>query len=734
MRRRQWGLVPAVALVAALAGAGSASTAPPERVAEPAPVASLEPAATKKLWSELVTRRSRQARAQQANCRPLRAVFYAATDWLRLATKLAATPSPCAEYYIFVPAIVGNRTSLRPNAANRIRALGPNFHALGEIHFAAWERWVASTGSSWHAAGVTARRNMAAAGYDVSLGDTWALNELGTGVRRGNGNARANIREFLRGLYEGDGSRPTKGAALVVGFGQRTADVSLYQSTLQSWLGDTAFWTDMATYVSDWTQEVYGDVRSYAVPGAPASVRRDYLNDYLQHKLLLATAGPPAIEPARAFLRTAHSPLANAAWERDCCYGWTMVSADQMARYVSAQVHALRHFSATSGQPQDHWGFAWAPRNTTGASAADFAARTGQVLDRMAAAIRDSAQTPDPADPGSAACGPPGQNVWCNGDVEGSRLAETWKSFRTWTQAVLTFGPAQTVQAGTPSGPMTIALATASGLPVTSTTPVTLTLSSSSPLGTFSTSPAGPWTSTLSLTIPPGTTTGVAFHYLDTRAGTHTLTASAAGVTAWTQTVTVAPGPVASLRVTPRRVTVSARRSQRFVATGVDAHGNAVEVSAGWSLPRPALGTLEPTTGSATTFTAGRALGTGSIVATALTEAGPISAGAALRVQPGRLRVRSIRYRGRARSLLVSVNTVDVRGQAISGARVMLLFRRDGGRHVSRRPLTGPAGRVTFAIPARRGRCFTAIVRNVTAKGFMWDARTPRNRFCRRAR
>ena len=339
------------------------------RTAEPAPVASLEP---RQDGGALAPARRLAAAAaqQQTDCRPLRGVFYAATDFLRLATKLAATPSPCAEYYISVPPLVSDKTLPRPNAAPRIRALGPNFHAMAEIHFATWTRWVASTGSSWHTAGVTARQRMAAAGFDVAQGDTWVFNELTTAVRRGTGNARANVREFLRGLYEGDGSRPTRGAVFVIGFGQRSSDVSLYQTNLQNWLADSAFWTDMNTYVSDWTQEAYGDVRSWAVPGAPTSVRRDSLNDYLQHKLVLAGAGPPEIETARAYLRATYSPLANAAWERDTGYGWTMVSAQQMAGYVSAQVHALRYFSATTGQSRDHWGFAWAPRNAAGIPAA----------------------------------------------------------------------------------------------------------------------------------------------------------------------------------------------------------------------------------------------------------------------------------------------------------------------------------------------------------------------------
>ena len=469
---------------------------------------------------------------------------------------------------------------------------------------------------------------MAAAGYDVSRGDSWALNEASTAVRRGTGNARANLREFLRGLYEGDGTRPTRGAVLVVGFGQQTADLSLYQSTLQNWLADSAFWTDMSTYVSDWSQEVYGDVRSYAVPGVPTSVRRDYLNDYLQHKLVLANAGPATIETARAFLRATFSPLANAAWERDTGYGWTMVPAEQMASYVSAQVHALRYFSATTGQAQDHWGFAWAPRNAAGIPAAEFTARTGLILDRLAAAIRDSATTVDPADPGSAACGPPGQNLWCTGDVAGASLAEAWKSFRSWTQSSLAFGSQpQTLAAGVPSAAIALSLTTSSGLPVTTPTELAVTLSTSSPQGGFATSPAGPWTPTLGLTIAAGTGTVPAFYYRDTRAGSHVLTASAAGASSGTQTITVTPGPVAALAVKPATATVRAGMPQRFVVSGTDAHGNAAPVpTATWSVVPSALGTVGSTTGAVTTFRAGRTPGGGAVVATVATEAGTLTA------------------------------------------------------------------------------------------------------------
>ena len=725
-----WGI--SVGLAFALAGASGsagAGTAPPRRAVEPAPVASLEPEKTNELWRRLVA--SPRPAQLQTDCRPLRGVFYAATDFLRLATKLAATPSPCAEYYISVPPLVSDKTLPRPNAAPRIRALGPNFHAMAEIHFATWTRWVASTGSTWHTAGVTARQRMAAVGFDVAQGDTWVFNELTTAVRRGTGSARANVREFLRGLYEGDGTRPTRGAVFVIGFGQRSTDVSLYQTNLQNWLADSAFWTDMNTYVSDWTQEAYGDVRSWAVTGVPTSVRRESLNDYLQHKLVLAGAGPPEIETARSFLQATYSPLANAAWERDTGYGWTMVPAQQMAGYVSAQVHALRHFSATTGQSRDHWGFAWAPRNAAGIPAAEFAAQTGLVLDRLAAAVRDSGRTPDPADPGSAACGPPGQNVWCVGDLPGASPSEAWKSFRVWTQPGLTFATApQTISAGAPSAAMSLTLGTSSGLPVTTPTPLVVTLSSSSPQGGFSTTTAGPWSSTLSLTIAAGTGTSPGFYYLDNRAGSHVLTASAFGVTSGTQPVTVTPGPVVALTVTPASATVRARASQRFAVAGADAYGNAAPVSATWSLTPPTLGLLAPSAGSATTFTALRALGSGTITASVATGVGAVSAAAGVRVAPLRLRIGSIRYRSRTSTMLITATAVDPAGRPVPRAVVSVLVRRNGRAYASPRAATGAAGRSVYRLPARRGGCFTTVIRRVSAAGFVWDGRTPRNRYC----
>ncbi len=689
------------------------------RLAEPTPVPSLEPAETEALWRKLTSQPQRRSGAL-AECRPLRAVFYAASDWLRLTTRLAASASPCAEYYVSVPPLVADKTQFRRDQASRIRALGPSFHAMAEIHFTTWNRWVASTGSSWHTAGVTARQRMAEAGYDVSRGDSWALNELTSAVRRGDGDARTNIREFVRGLYEGDGSRPTKGAVLVIGFGQRTGDVSVYQNTLQSWLADSAFWTDMSAYVSDWSQEVYGDIRAHAVPGQPTSVRREYLNDYLQHKLVLAGTGPVEIEPARAFLREAYSPLANGAWPRETAWGWTMVPFEQMAAYLSAQVNALRYFSATSAQPRDHWGFAWAPTNATGLSPGDFANQTGALLDRLAAAIRDSGDVVDPENPGSGACGP-GETL-CALDLPEAQHNEAWRSFRAWSLSTLSIGGAPpTLVAGVASPPLQLSLASAIARPTT------VTLRSSSPAGAFSASPAGPFTSTLAVSVTPGAV--VPFYYRDTRAGRATLTASATGTTQALADLSVVAGAAAQISVTPAAREIRARGETTFTAAPTDAFGNVVSTSVTWRVTPASLGTLVPRPRGAVTFRAGRMLGTGTVTATA--NGGTLAASASITVRPATLRIGAVTFRGTSRGIQVSVATVDGARRPVSRAALTIVARLDERRLARVRTVTGAAGKGRVLVPSRRG-CYTVSVTRAVAEGFIWNGKTPRNRFCRR--
>ena len=491
------------------------------------PVRSLTPAATERLWRELV-RQPRPQALRTAECRPLRAVFYAATDWFRLTTKLAATASPCGQYYISVPPLVADKSQLRANEAHRIRSLGPSFHALAEINVTGWTAWVASTGQSWYEAGVEARRRMAATGYDVTAGDTWALNELSSAVRQGTGNARANMRAFLNGLYDGDGTLPpARGTIFIAGIGQPTSDLSLYQARLQDWYEDSAFWTDVGRYAADWSQEVYGDVRHYAVPGAGREARRDLLNEYLQHQTALAAAAPAAGAAARSFLAAFSSPLANAAWRYDAAFGWTDVPVELMQDYVSAQTYALR--AAGTGR----FGYAWSPKNHTGVPAADFNAQTDALLVRLAAAIADSGDTPD------AACGA----SWCGGTLGGATATVAWRTFATWKPSRLAFTSAeQAVAPGAVSAPVTVELQTSAGTAYTAGVPVTVELTVSSPTAELAASPSGPWTPTLSVPIASGSSS-IALYVRDATAGTVTITAAAAGKLAGTQALAVGTAP-----------------------------------------------------------------------------------------------------------------------------------------------------------------------------------------------
>jgi len=577
---------------------------------------SLTPVQTAKLWHALVARRREATRttASSADCRPARLVFYAATDWLRLATTLAQYASPCAQYYVSIPPLTSDKTQPRPKQAQLIRALGPNMHALAEINYGAWNRWVQANGSDWFTAGVTARQRMATAGYDVAAGDTWALNEVSSAVRRDTGAARTNLAEFLRGLDDGGGN-PAKGVVFVIGVSQ-PGDPTAYRIALQGWLQDSTFWSTISQYVSDWLQEDYGDVRDYAVGGTSPQQRRDALVQYLGHPLALANAGGDLSAAARAFLVSTYGPLANGAWAWSSSYGWTMVNSAQMEDYVSAQTYAARALDAGAGLPADRFGFGWAPLNTIGMTSNDFGSQTAAILTRLAQAIRDSAVTVDPNDPGIGACGPPGQNLWCSTVLPGATFTTAWASFSTWTQTGAAFvNPATTMTAGTTAGPFTVQLQTG-GVVTSATTPQTLTLTTTSTRGAFSTSPTGPWTPTLTLTVPAGASSA-SFYYQDTAAGTPTLSAVLPGQPPATQTVTVVAAAPATLSLSPRAATVTGGHRQLFSASVADAYGNPSSAPVTWALTVPTLGTLAPRTGTSTTFTASAsAAGRGRVTAT----------------------------------------------------------------------------------------------------------------------
>ena len=146
---------------------------------------------------------------------------------------------------------------------------------------------------------------------------------------------------------------------------------------------------------------------------------------------------------------------------------------------------------------------------------------------------------------------------------------------------------------------------------------------------------------TLAVTLAAGTDT--TFYYQDTRAGSHTLTASAAGTTNGTQVVTVTAGPVATVAVTPAAGEVRARGLRRFTARRkghLREHRSRDPLVEGDARERS--GRSSPGNGGTATFTAGRLLRAGTVTAGAQST---ISASAAVTVIARGLRIGSIASR-----------------------------------------------------------------------------------------
>ena len=344
----------------------------------------------------------------------------------------------------------------------------------------------------------------------------------------------------------------------------------------------------------------------------------------------------------------------------------------------------------------------------------------------------DSGKPSVPEDPGSGACGPPGQSTWCAGDLADARPNEAWKSFRTWSQPALAFAtPPQTVTAGTPSAAMSLALVTSTGAPTPATTPLAVTVGSSSTSGSFSTSPAGPWTPTLGLTMPAGASTIGSFYTLDTRAGGHVLTASAQGVTSAMQPLVVSPGPAARVAVTPTTGAVRARGSRPLSATATDAFGNPAAASFRWRVIPAALGSVRPAATGTATFTARRALGRGRVLVLADTPQGTLSAEASVTVAPARLRIEPLSLRRTTTGLRVTVTAIDGARRPVSSAVVALSVTTDGRRRTTRRVSTGPSGRAPVLLAAAPRTCTTVRIVRASAAGFTWDGRERRGRVCR---
>jgi hypothetical protein len=192
--------------------------------------------------------------------------------------------------------------------------------------------------------------------------------------------------------------------------------------------------------------------------------------------------------------------------------------------------------------------------------------------------------------------------------LPGAAFTTQWAAFSTWTQTGAAFAnPPASLTAGATAGPLTVQLKTG-GVVTNATADTPVELSTTSTKGQFATSPSGPWSPVLDLLVPAGGSS-VSFYYQDTVAGTPTISATLAGQAPATQVETVVAAAPVHLQLKPRSVTVVGGTKHLFAAQVSDQFGNPSTAPVTWALAPAALGTIVPTSGDSTTFTASSSAG-----------------------------------------------------------------------------------------------------------------------------
>lgn len=384
-------------------------------------------------------------------------VFWTGADWIRLSRALADDRGPCTEYWLSIPPAAADKKALRFLQDDLVRAMG--IHPVAEMTLlegTGWANWVEQNGKTWFEAGVEFRRRMADAGYDVTAGETYLVNEFDhTTMRdaeRTDGSTipafrRSDMRDLMEGLYYGLPGMPTSAGVAEFGIAYRHQDIPFvqqYKAELQDFLSDGPFWEDVDRYIRWLAVESYGDTRLWGVPDSPRAQRRLHLQDYIFHVIELARSGGANSEIAYDVLHRKFLPLMNAGWRARggdqfqwaTGHGNTIVDEDTMKHFVSEQVYAVDDRGRFDDAPEGRLGFSWQPCNRAAATdpgcgpmTAPFNASLDRITDRIAESIHYSFRQ-DGAGP-FGACRSPDQNVdWCTGMRADAAFTDSWSHFR----------------------------------------------------------------------------------------------------------------------------------------------------------------------------------------------------------------------------------------------------------------------------------------------------------------
>jgi hypothetical protein len=405
------------------------------------------------------------ASAQTPPCaEPVEVVVWTQFNWQLLADGFAADPLPCAEYWVSIPPGAVATNLRAADIFNQIRRRGPQFHPVAEVRLgtpSGWYAWVnadVEPRRTWYDAGVEFRRKMVSAGLDVTKGETWLLNELDRSTVRDSPPAdpldpyysRADMRELIRGLYEGDTGMPPAPGAVDIGINyahQDMPDAAVYKEELKDFLLDSAFWADMDGRVRWFSKEAYPDGRKHGVPDSTRTKRRRHLEQYQFHLADLVADAPKEASVAKEFLRDTYMTMGSASWATPgpdpagrSGHGWALFPVEDMLHFVSEQVYAMRYYADAHPKfgPAGRLGFSWQPVNNNPIPpsdvlmpAAEFLAGQTAIVARLASAVKHAYASPDA--PAIDACRPPGSGEqWCNSVVPGATFTKDWLDFAYW--------------------------------------------------------------------------------------------------------------------------------------------------------------------------------------------------------------------------------------------------------------------------------------------------------------
>jgi hypothetical protein len=348
-------------------------------------------------------------------------VTYTPVGFGKLVSAFESDLSPCADYYMFLPALVADKTQPRgPAGPQDLHARTGRFFATAEVH---WQTWKNVTGMTWYERGVEFRKRMAAAGYDAARGDTWAINELPSTIRT-DAATRIAARNLVRGLYDGPPGAPKRaGIVFVIGFGQGSQNVSVLKANTKDWLEDAPFWQDMDGRVLSWSQETYADPALSCVDGASVGARASHVNDFGMYPAKLAIAGAGSTAAAKKFFDGAYNAVVSGSWKQPL-YGNTLISLDAMKHFVSLGIYAQRAFGATHAVPDGRVGLSF-HNSVDGATDAEVV----ELAQRTAAAIHGAYGIGGKA---ANACSPSGAYTWCDCALPNAAFTEIWKAFETY--------------------------------------------------------------------------------------------------------------------------------------------------------------------------------------------------------------------------------------------------------------------------------------------------------------